>query len=375
MRLHQIDALRGFALFGILIVNIFVFHAPYSHYTAFYGKFEGLEGLVIENMVLFFGGKFMFIYAFLFGYSFWLQYQKIKDKNHFSAYWNKRMLILAIFGLLHILLLSYGDILLPYALLGLSLPFFVRLKDRWVILCFLLVYLIPVYEFVLRGFVEFSSIFIQPVLPLEEYITTYSSGDIWEIFKLRLKDYFSFKNEKLIMYIPKELALFLVGMLAGKYQLAQRISWRLAMPFIIIAVGIIGAMIFFRSQIIGFFDYENSIVQRSLLGLTIQFSEFMHGGLYIVGFLFLWKNNTAQRLLQILQYPGRLSLTNYLVQSLICSILFNYMGYYGQLLPSQLIIIAFVIFIIQVIFSYWWLQKHAQGPIEKLWRKWSSVKS
>ncbi|MCH2081610.1 MAG: DUF418 domain-containing protein [Saprospiraceae bacterium] len=375
MRLHQIDALRGFALFGILIVNIFVFHAPYSHYTAFYGKFEGLEGLVIENMIFFFGGKFMFIYAFLFGYSFWLQYQKIKDKNRLSAYWNKRMLILAIFGLLHILLLSYGDILLPYALLGLSLPFFVRLKDRWVILCFLLVYLIPVYEFVLRGFVNFPSIFIQPILPLEEYITSYSSGDVWEIFKLRLKDYFSLRNEKLIMYIPKELALFLTGMLAGKYQLAQRISWRLAVPFIIVAFGTIGAMFFFRSQIIGLFDYENSVVQRSLLGLTIQFSEFMHGGLYIIGFLFLWKNKMAQKLLYLLQFPGRLSLTNYLVQSLICSIIFNYMGYYGQLLPSQLIIMAFVIFIIQVIFSYWWLQKHAQGPIEKLWRNWSSVKS
>ena len=375
MRLHQIDALRGFALFGILIVNIFVFHAPYSHYTAFYGKFEGLEGLVIENMIFFFGGKFMFIYAFLFGYSFWLQYQKIKDKNRLSAYWNKRMLILAIFGLLHILLLSYGDILLPYALLGLSLPFFVRLKDRWVILCFLLVYLIPVYEFVLRGFVNFTSIFIQPILPLEEYITSYSSGDVWEIFKLRLKDYFSLRNEKLIMYIPKELALFLTGMLAGKYQLAQRISWRLAVPFIIVAFGTIGAMFFFRSQIIGLFDYENSVVQRSLLGLTIQFSEFMHGGLYIIGFLFLWKNKMAQKLLYLLQFPGRLSLTNYLVQSLICSIIFNYMGYYGQLLPSQLIIMAFVIFIIQVIFSYWWLQKHAQGPIEKLWRNWSSVKS
>lgn len=375
MRLHQIDALRGFALFGILVVNVFVFHAPYPHYWEFYSTFKGTEGILMESTIFFFGGKFMFIYAFLFGYSFWLQYQKYEDKNRFSSFWNRRMLLLATFGILHVLLLSFGDILLPYALLGLCLPFFVRMKTPWVILCFLLIYLVPVYEFVLRGFVEFPSIFMKAVLSLEEYIEVYGSGNFVDMFQLRMKDYFSFSNEKVIIYIPKEMALFLAGMLAGKYRLAERLSWRLALPFIFVALIGVFSMYLYRPQIIAFFDYENSVWQRILLGLSIQLVEFLHGGLYIIGFLFLWQSKATQAVLQFLQFPGRLSLTNYLMQSLICVIIFSYLGYYGQLKPSTLLLIVFVIFISQTIFSYLWLRRHKQGPLEKIWRDLSAKES
>ena len=112
MRIYQIDALRGFALLGILVVNIFVFHAPYSHYSAFYLTFEGVEAAVVETIVTFFAGKFMFIYAFLFGYSFWLQFEKKGQEQLFKAYWYRRMLILAGFGILHGILYVIGFFLL-----------------------------------------------------------------------------------------------------------------------------------------------------------------------------------------------------------------------------------------------------------------------
>jgi len=75
-RIEQIDALGGLALLGILVVNIFVFHAPYSLYTAFYSDFEGGNVSLLGIMIFISAGKFMFIYAFLMGYRFWMQYNR-----------------------------------------------------------------------------------------------------------------------------------------------------------------------------------------------------------------------------------------------------------------------------------------------------------
>jgi len=371
MRIHQIDALRGFALFGILMVNIFVFHAPYSHYGPFYGAFEGMQKAIVDHMVYFFGGKFMFIYAFLFGYSFWIQYEKWSDQALFQSYWNKRMGLLAVFGIFHILLLSFGDILLPYAILGLTLPYFANKSNLTIIAWFFLIYLIPVYEFILRGIFEYPPIFIQPCATLEEYIRINGQGSWIEIFQLRIQDYFSFGNEKLIMYIPKELALFLLGMLAGRNGLATQLSARKGAAFCLFAFTSLLTMYLFRSEIIGLFNYKESIFQRTILGLIIHFAEFFHGMLYIIGFFLLWKWKPIQQILFPLTYTGRLSLTNYLGQSLICAILFSGLGYYGQLTPLQLVYCVFAIYLAQLVFSVLWLQKYTNGPMEYLWRKYS----
>ena len=370
-RILQIDALRGFALFGILIVNIFVFHVPYPHYGDFYFSFEGLNRVIVEQMIFLFAGKFMFIYAFLFGYSFWIQYEKAKDMIKFSKYWNKRMILLAFFGMLHVLLFSYGDILLPYALLGLSLPFFARYNNRILFLLFILISLIPVYEFVLRGFIDFPSVFMKANESLESYIAINGQGSFIEVFKLRMRDYFSFTNEKVIMYIPKELSLFIFGIIASRKKLAEGLSKSKTIGFLLIAIFCISSMYFFRPQIIGYFDIETSVVQRIILGLFIHFTEFLHGLLYIICFLTLWKINFFQKLMQPLIYTGRLSLSNYIMQSMICVFIFWGLGYYGLWTPMRLVICAICIYAFQLLYSFYWLQKKTHGPLEFIWRKYS----
>lgn len=313
----------------------------------------------------------MFIYAFLFGYSFWIQYDKANDKTNFSPYWNKRMFLLAGFGILHILFLSFGDILLPYAILGLSLPFFARFNNTKILFIFLIINLVPFYEFILRGLFDYPTIFIQPVTSLEEYIAINGQGSWIDIFKLRLKDYFSFTNEKVIMYIPKEMSLFLLGMLAARVQLATTINIKKGSIFCVVAVLIIAIMYFFRPNIIALFDYEGSIIQRILLGLIIHFSEFIHGLFYIIGFLLLWKIKPISKILMILSYTGKLSLTNYIMQSLVCVIIFSGFGYYGQLTPIALIICTLIIYLGQLLFSVLWLKYNKYGPLEYIWRKYS----
>lgn len=374
MRIFQIDGLRGFALFGILVVNIFVFHAPYAHYSEFYGQFEGGEGAVLEHMIFFFGGKFMFIYAFLFGYSFWMQYEKMPQTALFRAFWNRRMLLLAGFGILHILLLSFGDILLPYAILGLSLPFFAQLSNRQLWTCFVLIYCIPLYEFIWRDAGIFPSIIMEPVESLETYLEINRHGSWVEQLELRLKDYFSLRNQKSILYIPKEMGLFLLGMLAGRHRLATHLKPKLGTLFCVLALIVVAVMYGYQLQIIAAFDYENDLVQRSLIGLIIQVSELMHGLLYILGFFLLWRIAFLQKGLFLLTYPGKLSLSNYILQSVFCVGIFSGLGYYGSLTPSQLVLLAIAIYGLQLLCSRWWLSHYAYGPLESIWRKYAKVK-
>ncbi len=372
-RITAIDALRGFALLGILIVNIFVFHAPYAHYGSFYFVMEGVELSVVENMVFFCAGKFMFIFAFLFGYGCWMQYEKYSDKIAFRNFWWRRMSLLAVFGILHLLFLSFGDILLPYALLGMTLPFFLGFKNRTLLLCFLGIHFIPAAEFILRQVIEYEPVFTSSKYSLQEYIALNTEGSFWDLLQLRLYDFGTFRNEKLIMYIPKEWSLFLAGIWASRKKMLEALDTRKGLIFVLFGLFTLVLWYFFGGAIQSAFDFENSIFQALLFALLITIRELIHGFFYVFGFVLLWKWNFFRTFLKPLQFVGKMSLTNYLGQSVICAFLFSSFGLalYGSLKPSQLVITAFVIFISQMIFSYFWLSKFDYGPLEGLWRKWS----
>ncbi|MEO1526192.1 MAG: DUF418 domain-containing protein [Planctomycetota bacterium] len=371
MRLHQIDALRGFALLGILIVNIFVFHAPYAHYSAFYSRFAGLESQILEGMIFLFSGKFVFIYSFLFGYSFALQREKFDEDRAFRDNWTRRMAVLAFFGILHLVLLSFGDILLPYALLGLTLPFLARWSSWRLVVVALVVNLIPVYEFVLRGVFEYPDIAAQPAETLENSIRINRDGNYAEVLSLRLRDYFSLRNEKLIVYMPKEFSLFLVGIIAARNGLASKVNVPRATGFCLASLAATVGIFVYRTDLIAAFDYESSIRDRIALILIIHAAEFVHGMLYIVGFFLLWKLPAIRNALFCLTFTGRLSLTLYVMQSLICLILFSGFDLYARLTPSQLILAAIAIYVAQLVFALQWLHHRQQGPLESIWRRLS----
>lgn len=371
-RIHSIDALRGFAIFGIFVVNIFVFHAPYVHLGNFYfaGNFE-VE--TIEWMFFLFAGKFMFIFAFLFGYGAWMQFEKYDAFSAFQKFWWRRMFILAGIGILHIVFLSMGDILLAYAVLGLSLPLFMKMNNRILLICFLLIYLIPVYEFIIRPWLAPFSVFTQSKFTLEQYIEINQTGNFWELMKLRIYDFFSFRNEKLVMYMPKELSLFLLGILASRYKLASSLPKKKALIFCLIAIAMVIVITWFRETMMQGVNMDKNVLTRIVIGLIVQCGEFMHGMAYILGFWLLWSLKPMAKLLFFFTYVGKLSLTNYLMQSLIGFFLFTGygLGWYGQLNPKHLILLAIVVFAGQSLFSYLWLRKYKFGPIEGLWRKLS----
>jgi len=368
-RIHELDALRGIALFGILLVNIFVFHAPYSYYGEFYGAFEGIQKTTVDLVVEFAGGKFLFLFAFLFGYGIVLQMKSHADS--FLPYFTKRMLVLFGFGTLHILLFWFGDILASYAVLGLILIPTLQLPDRvflWLGLFF--IFFRPLYYF---GAVAFDWPLLggDQQVELNEFISTFQNGSYIDIFQLRMSEFWGFMPENLVWYIPKTFGLFFIGMFAAKKDLFASIKKNPLKYTIISLLLIVASAIWIdhKMDVFTAFDLELQPIWRPLLiAINVTFETTLGFG-YIFGFILIFQN--VQWLTQLLAKTGRMALTNYIIQSLICVFIFyGYgFGYYGQLNPTDLVIIAIVIFAFSIIFSTFWLKNRNMGPLEHLWRK------
>lgn len=370
-RIATIDALRGFALLGILWVNIYVFNAPYAHYSEFYGAFKGVNGLLVAFSSTFIAGKFMFIFAFLFGYGAAMQYRKMNNDLLFASFWNRRMLGLAIFGVLHLVLFWFGDILLPYAILGVLIPLLVRQKVRTLLIGGIACYYSSVLFVFAEKWFEANVISIQSELSLKEFIMIYSKSSFTDLLPYRISEFWSLTNEKLAFYMPKELALFCLGIAAGKLKAIEQFKPK--PPWLV--VGLAFAIIWFTTRQVYFSWYnpeENPLIIPFLIAQNILF-EILLGSVYVFGFLSVFRDKIGEYLLKLFIPVGRMSLTNYFLQSLVCVLLFYGYGYglYGSLSPLELLLYTIIIYVMQVLISWLWLQRFDQGPLEGIWRNWS----
>ncbi|MFK8038813.1 MAG: DUF418 domain-containing protein [Crocinitomicaceae bacterium] len=368
-RIQELDALRGIALLGILLVNIFVFHAPLSYYSDFYGAFEGIQATAVNIVVELAGGKFLLIFAFLFGYGIVLQ--EHSKPIEFKPYFVKRMITLLFFGLIHILLFWFGDILASYALLGLLVLPLIKLSNQSVLtIGILFIFFRPIYYL---GVLSFDWPMIQSEKPatLNEFITVFQEGTYIEIFKLRMLELVAFMPENLVWYIPKTFGLFLIGIYAARKSLLASIKGNkkkyLASASILITISLI--WIYYKSDLFHSIDLDSQPIWRPILiGVNVFFETTLGIG-YIFGFSLIFQSNHF--FTRILSKTGRLALTNYIIQSLICVIIFyGYgLGYYAKLRPTDLVLISFLIFSINLGFSFFYLKFRPVGPLEFLWRK------
>ena len=382
-RIDLLDALRGLALLGILLANILIFSGweflASDGKIALAGESATLWQHRFHQLVV--DGKFYTIFSLLFGAGFALQLERLTRRGADGLrIYRRRVLILLGFGLIHSVLIWDGDILTVYALLGLLLPLFHRFSDRALVTwSAILIFLVP-----FAGIGLFSALGLTAdagLMGLSDRIAV-SLGAVdpkdgvgW----LRREDFrgwlsfvmsgpaFSWGVRVASWRIAKVLGIMLLGIWAGRRLASgtllgeRHMLWRILIAGALI--GIPANLIYAMREGAGQRDWS-SIIGTAPLGLA-----------YAAGFALAWPH--AKRWLSLFAPAGRMALTNYLLQSVICILVFYGigLGQIGYWPPGVFYPFALALFCAEVAFSRWWLAHHRQGPMEALWRRWTYANS
>ncbi|WNR45993.1 DUF418 domain-containing protein [Paenibacillus roseipurpureus] len=382
-RIEILDVIRGFALFGIFTINIASF-TPGGP-PGFVASGDVLNNWLTQLLLLLVESKFFTLFSFLFGLGFAIQMIRAEQRgNRIIPQFSRRMLGLAVIGFLHIILLWDGDILLLYAMVGILLLMFRKLKKstllRWALLLLgcmtLLVTFCLISVTALRLFTSFDATLAQADASFiemfregqQESIGVISKGTFFQLANERLQSYIDV-FPLLLSRIPTVLGMFLLGLYTGKTGIVQNVDKYMPL-FRKIAKWGLGIGIPLNVITLLFFHYTPAITGV----LFLFYNQTLMGPLISLGLasslVLLCRHSRWGRILAPLAYPGRMALTNYVCQSVVYSILFyGYgLGLYGQVQTWQALLIAIVVYVLQIGISRWWLQRFRMGPLERVWR-------
>lgn len=371
-RLLNVDALRGFALLGILAVNIWAFADPYYFTTQTNPSYNsGLDHAVRFVIKFFFETKFYLLFSFLFGYSFTLQMDAAeRAKASFLSRMWRRQVGLLVLGLLHGTILFYGDILFIYALLGLVLLAcrgFAPGRARRIGVG--LVALMGAVWTLVGVATFFESTSPDSTTSSVSAMLAALGGNAPSTLGYHAAHWLETFVVLGLIQGPSALAMFFLGFAAGRVRLFEsperyqapmrRILW------IGIPLGIIGALVY-------------TLAGSYRPGGGLEIIAFGFGSLtaplltasYVVAGLMLFKTQHGQRIERALAPMGKMALTNYVGQSLALGILFTGYGFrlIDRLSPLTLLAVVPVIFTAQMLLSKWWLKRHLYGPGEWILR-------
>ncbi len=382
-RILALDVLRGIALFGILMVNMGDFQLIKLTNFGFLEPPGGVDYWLATLTQLLFDGKFYPIFSLLFGVGLAIQMARIEARGQ-SATWImvRRLLVLMVIGALHAVFVWRGDILFIYALVGLLALLFRRCQPRTLLLwsagLWLSMFLCCTLPCAGTGFFISglqSDSFEQAVQQMEQEAVktreTYLKGSYMQVLPQRLRDW-SYLLGSLLAGFPLILMLFLLGMYLSKIGLfaepwAHRrvLNWMLAG----LLLGLL-ASVLYNSSVWSF--TFNRDLGTMFVALALYFSlTWLQAMGYVALFLLAWERWAWFRaLLSPLAYAGQMAFTNYLMQSVICTLLFyGYgLGLAERTTVSQGVILVFVIYLAQVLLSMRWLRIFQYGPMEWLWR-------
>ncbi|MFZ6026813.1 MAG: DUF418 domain-containing protein [Chloroflexota bacterium] len=359
-RIQILDILRGFAVFGILAVNIAGFATP-----AF------LPGYVqpittpwydhlAEALVQFFcEGKFYTIFSFLFGLGFSVQLARSEAKGKdIRSFYPRRLWVLLGLGILHAIFLWLGDILRLYALLGFALLAFRTRRDRTLLIWAAILF---VLSFVLVAFSSDDSAipgFDMIGMTRQVYTSpSYLNVLIFQFFGSIASFIFIALSQG-----PSVMALFLLGLLAGRIKFFEQLEENRPRLQRILVVGLIVGLL---GNAVYLFT-EN--IWLGSLGLTVGAPAL--AATYISGLSLLSLRPTGSKMIAPLANVGRMALSNYVLQSVVCAFMFGGFGFglYEKVGAAGLLGITFAVYLLQIPLSAWWLGRFRFGPLEWVWR-------
>lgn len=396
MRYSSLDILRGIALLGLPFLNIASFSMPFAAYLNPYA-FNGdniINHIVFSFLTIIAAQKFYGLFSILFGASMVLLATKASENGSPAWLMTRRLLLLLVFGLLHMQLLWEGDILTIYAVIGLCIFFMrnfsiPRLALIWVIFvgasCWLgfqpeaklIDFTQPEYK-ELQAFYapnqEQISVFLdgirgsyvsvmeatswretnsEPITKGENIIVMWSAASLFKIMSLMLLGMILFKSGVLQMQKSPRfyMRLGVVGVTLGYALSAFGLAYNYAASFAAIEFFLVGDLI----SIIA--SYVTTVGYIGIVGALIKANLFTKAFTYIGN-------------------VGRLAFSNYIMQTLICVFIFyGYgLGFAGYLNRFELFLLAVMIGAFQLVLSQWWIARFYQGPLEWLWRSLSNLK-
>jgi uncharacterized protein len=380
-RVETIDILRGLALFGILAANIRGFAGPAATYFEPRLFWSSLHDRIAQAFIdTFVQGKFITLFAFLFGVGFAVQLERSQSRSgKFGRTYARRLFILLIFGLIHGLLIWWGDILLVYALTGFLLLLFRQRRDRtlvaWAIAAFLVPVLLSAAAFTASRFGHAPPMPPRPgAAELQKITQTFAHGSWMEIEAARAHDALVHNWIFTPVFFTHVLALFLIGVLAWRKGLftpspESLPRYRRAM-WIGFAIGIPGNLL------ITIVRWRNDLppMPTTPLAAALTLVQMLAVPALSMGYLclviLLCQSEAWRMRLRRFGAVGRMALSNYLLQSIIGTLIFYSYGLalFGRFGPEALLVWTMLIYGMQVVLSQWWLERFRYGPAEWLWR-------
>ena len=376
-RIELVDALRGFAVMAILLVHN-VEHFIFPVYPTDSPEWLNiLDKGVFDAVFALFGGKAYAIFALLFGFTFYIQCENQRRKGKDFGYrflW--RLLLLVGFATLNAAFFPGGDVLLLFAIMGLVLFVVRKWSDKAVLAAAVFFTLQPMewYHYVMSLLDSSYQLPDYGVGPMYDAVAEATkSGNFWDFIWCNV----TLGQKASLMWavgagrILQTAGLFLIGFYIGRKQLF--VVDRLKLGFWMKTL-IISAICFAPLHSLKNLVMEGSpMVQQTVGTVFDMWQKLAFTFVLVSSFVLLYQNKSFQKRVSNLRFYGRMSLTNYVSQSIIGAIIYfpfalylaPYCGYFVSLL------IGFVVFFAQVMFCKWWFKGHKQGPLESLWHWWT----
>ncbi|GGM25172.1 hypothetical protein GCM10011351_08570 [Paraliobacillus quinghaiensis] len=366
-RLTWIDAARGFAIFGIFMVNVPAFNAPYFLYGGEEVFQSSTAGHVIQTIIdIFFQSSFYTLFSFLFGFGIQIIVENIQKRQQpVNKLLFRRLVILIGFGLIHAFFIWHGDILLTYGIIGMFLFLFFKRADRTLVVWALSLLVIPTLLYTGLLYLVRDQLDGYNLAGIQQAIAHYGTGSLFEVWQQNFKDW-SYSNGifTYIILIFNLLPLFLLGMVTARRKWLHDIERN---HLFLKRVWLISFILFIGIKA-GVYLWGNP-TWLSMLQDTIGGSA--SAIFYLTSITLIYRSSIGEKLFQPFTYVGKMSLSNYIFQSVVCFILFYSVGFglYGSISPLGSIGIVFAVYLGQIFLSRIYMERYRFGPLEWLWRR------
>lgn len=382
-RIVLLDVVRGMALLGILVMNLPAFTDAGSRVA---GSTGNHLAALLRDML--FAGKFNSIFSMLFGLGFTLQLARLEARwpQQASAIYLRRLAWLFALGLVHAVFFFSSDVLHMYALLGVGLLWLRRWPDRALIALMAFCLVGPALSQLLRALVAVPGATAAATAAAvaggnwtAAEVQAFGHGS-WpqatqaamRAFVLMYTDPYELRQH--LGFYAQVLTTMVLGLLIGRHQVLDRLP--ALMPRVVqvqrwaLGIGLVCTGIYGLGHDLG--DQPGASALRAVVGSSYVLARLALMTFYVLTVVRAMQHPRWQRRFAPFAAAGRMPLTNYLLQTAMCSILFYGYGFglwnqVGAL--GELLIAPALFFFIQLPLSVWWLGRFGQGPFEWLWRR------